>query len=142
MTQTGRATLCLINAQRRAHGLASVRSDALLRRAALRHSSDMVKRRYFEHTSLDGRSFVSRIRAVGYFQSARFWRAGENLGWGVGANSTPRAIVRAWMMSPPHRHVILTPGFRNVGVGVVPGSPRYRTRGATYTADFGYRRIG
>jgi len=142
LTQTERATVCLINAARRAHGLAGVRSDALLRRAARRHSSDMVRRRYFEHTSLDGRSFVSRIRGVGYLQNARFWQAGENIGWGVGAGSTARAIVRAWMNSPPHRHIILTPGFRNIGVGVVPGSPRHRTRGATYTADFGYRHTG
>jgi len=140
LAQIERSTLCLINVQRRAHGLHGVRSNSLLRLAAIRHSREMVNQRYFDHTSRDGRNFVARIRQTGYFQRAGFWRAGENLAWAVGPNSAPRAIVRAWMNSPPHRLTLLTPGFRAVGVGVIPGSPRFKGRGATYTTDFGYRR--
>jgi uncharacterized protein YkwD len=139
LPQIERSTLCLINVQRRAHGLHRVGSNSLLRLAAIRHSREMVNQRYFDHTSRDGRNFVARIRQTGYLQGARFWRAGENLAWGVDTNSAPGAIVRAWMNSPPHRRTLLTPGFRSVGVGVIPGSPRLRGRGATYTTDFGYR---
>lgn len=133
------STLCLINVQRRSHGLGRLRSNRLLRRAALSHSREMVASRYFGHRSRDGSNFVARIREAGYLLRTRYWRAGENLAWGVGADSTPGAVVRAWMNSPPHRHNILTQGFQSVGLGIIPGSPRSRDRGATYTTDFGYR---
>jgi uncharacterized protein YkwD len=139
IAQVEHATLCLINVQRRMHGLAPLRSNGLLRLAALRHSRDMVTNGYFEHQGRDGSSFVARIRQTGYFTHVRFWKAGENIAWGVGSQAPPRAIVRAWMNSPPHRRNILTAGFRGIGVGVTVGSPRYRGRGATYTTDFGYR---
>jgi uncharacterized protein YkwD len=77
--QIEHTTLCLINVQRRAHGLAPLRSDGLLRLAALRHSRDMVARGYFQHKSRNGSTFVARIRRTGYFTGVRFWRAGENI---------------------------------------------------------------
>jgi uncharacterized protein YkwD len=40
------------------------------------------------------------------------------------ARATPAGQVRALMASPPHRHVILTPTYRDAGVGVAVGSPR------------------
>jgi uncharacterized protein YkwD len=138
--QVEHATLCLINVQRRTHGLAAVRSNGQLRLAAVRHSRDMVAKRYFEHTSRDGRTFVARIRQTGFFKHVQFWRAGENIAWGVGANASPASIVRAWMNSPPHRRNILQPAFRRIGVGLTIGTPRSRGLGATYTTDFGYRK--
>ena len=137
--QIERATLCLINVQRRAQGLPSLRPDRLLRLAALRHSRDMVVKRYFEHSSLGGGRFATRIRQTGYFAHSHFWMAGENLAWSVGPRSSPASVVRAWMNSPPHRRNILTRGYRDIGIGVVPGSPRRKARGTTYTTDFGYR---
>jgi uncharacterized protein YkwD len=139
VSQIERSTLCLLNVQRRTHGLGRLRSNRLLRLAALRHSREMVTSRYFAHTGRDGRDFLARIRETGYLLRSRYWRAGENLAWGVGANAAPRAVVRAWMKSPPHRRNILTPDFQSVGLGVIPGSPRFQDRGATYTTDFGSR---
>lgn len=139
LQQIERATLCLINVQRRAQGLPVLRSDHLLRLAAVGHSREMVVKRYFAHTSAGGGRFIARIRRTGYLARSRFWRAGENIAWGVGALSTPASIVRAWMNSPPHRHNILTRGFRDIGIGIVRGSPRIGGRGATYTTDFGSR---
>ena len=63
-------------------------------------------------------------RRSGYMRSARRWRVGENLAWGAGGKSTPKAIVRAWMHSPPHRKAILTRSYRDVGLGVVSGIPQ------------------
>ena len=137
--QVERATLCLINAQRRAHGLARLRTNRLLRKAALRHSRDMVRKRYFDHTSPGGQTFLDRIRDSGYLLRARTWNVAENIAWGQGPFGTPSGIVRAWMNSPPHRHNILTAGFRSIGVGIAPGNPRSGSRGATYTTDFGSR---
>jgi uncharacterized protein YkwD len=139
VSQIERSTLCLLNVQRRAHGLGRLRSNHLLRLAALRHSRDMVTNSYFAHNGRDGSSFLARIRRTGYLLRTRYWRAGENLAWAVGTNVAPRAVVRAWMKSPPHRRNILTPDFQSVGLGVIPGSPRFQDRGATYTTDFGSR---
>jgi uncharacterized protein YkwD len=133
------ATLCLINVQRRAHGLPAVRSNRLLRLAAVRHSREMVADRYFAHNSRDGSSFLARIRRTGYLRGSGSWNAGENLALGVGRQSTPGSIVRAWMNSPPHRHNILTRDYRDIGIGIVPGNPQSGARGATYTTDFGSR---
>jgi len=134
-----RATLCLLNAQRGMHGLARLHANRLLRRAALRHSREMVRKRYFDHTSPSGETFDYRIRQTGYLQGSQAWSLGENIAWGEGPFATPRGIVRQWMNSPPHRHNILTPGFRSIGIGVSPGNPRSGSGGATYTTDFGSR---
>jgi uncharacterized protein YkwD len=135
------ATLCLINAERRGHNLRPLRLNQRLSKAAQDHSRDMVRRRYFSHTTPDGSSFVQRIRGAGYLRAARTWIVGENLGWGWRRLGTAAQIVRAWMNSPPHREEILRPSFREAGIGVVSGVPRPLPRGgATYTVDFGVKR--
>lgn len=134
----GRATFCLLNAERRRRRLARFRMSAPLGRAAGRHARDMVKRRYFSHTTPNGSSIVDRILQSGYLARYGSWRIGENLGWGWGKGATPRAIVAAWMKSPPHRRNILNRRFRDVGVAVVLGSPRQSRAGSiTYVLDFG-----
>jgi uncharacterized protein YkwD len=137
--QVERTALCLINAQRRAHGLGRLRSNPLLRLAAVRHSRDMVAREYFSHTGPSGSDFVARIRDAGYIDTSRSWRVGETIACGTGVAATPATIVRGWMRSPPHRRILLAPGFRGVGIGIALGTPTYGGRGATYTADFGGR---
>jgi uncharacterized protein YkwD len=132
-------TLCLINSERRSHGRRGLRSNRLLHLAARRHSRDMVRDHFYAHTSPSGQTFDDRIRQAGYLRGARSWFLGENIAWGKGTYATPRAIVRAWMNSPPHRHSILSSSFRSVGVGVAAGTPRSGGRGATYTTDFGSR---
>jgi uncharacterized protein YkwD len=136
-----RATLCLINRERRSRGLRPLRSSGTLAAAARGHSRDMVRRRYFSHTAPGGARVVQRIRRGGYLRSAKRWRLGENLGWGSGGDAAPRAMVRAWMNSPPHRKAILTASYRDAGVGVSLGLPLSAPGlGATYTVDFGTRR--
>jgi uncharacterized protein YkwD len=136
-----RTTLCLLNAERRARGLSSLRLSRPLSRAARRHSSDMVGRSYFAHTAPGGPSLVQRVRRNGYLKSAHRWRLGENIAWGASGRSSTEAIVSAWMHSPPHRKAILTRAYRDVGVGVAAGVPSAgQAGGATYTADFGVRR--
>jgi uncharacterized protein YkwD len=137
--QSERSALCLINAQRRAHGLRRLRSNPLLRSAAVNHSRDMVADQFFSHTDPDGTDFVARIRETGYIDPARYWRVGETIGWGTGAESSPGAVVHAWMHSPPHRKIILSPDFRSVGIGIAIGGHGRDGTGATYTADFGNR---
>ena len=136
------AVLCLVNRERAGRGLVALRADARLDRAAAAHSLDMVRHRYFDHTSPTGSTVLSRIRATGYLAHARAWAAGENIAWATGRLATPTAIVAAWMHSPGHRANILRPQFRDVGTGVAVGvpAPGIRLGGATYTQDFGARR--
>ena len=135
------ATLRILNAVRDAHRLPSLRLNGKLSEAARRHSRDMVRRRYFSHVTPEGLGFSDRIRGTGYLRTNRRWLVGETLAWGSRRRAAPARIVTAWLNSPPHREVILTAAFRDVGIGVVGGVPRELPRGgATYTADFGVKR--
>src|SRR3954470_8669415 len=65
------ATLCLLNQQRRAHGLRSLRNDGKLGRAAAGHPRDMVTQHFFDHNSRNGATFASRIKRTGWTKSRR-----------------------------------------------------------------------
>jgi len=136
-----RALLCLLNKTRRANGLRPLRGNARLRKAAERHSRSMVVRGFFSHVEPGGLSSLDRIRRTGYLSRARSFACGENIGFGEGATSSPRSMMRAWMASAPHRANILTGRFREVGLSAVPGTPGSAgASGGTYTTVFGTRR--
>jgi uncharacterized protein YkwD len=133
------ATRCLVNAERRAHGVRRVRADRDLRRAARRYAKQMVAQDFFAHESPSGSELHERVRASGYLRGADGWSAGENLAWGSGSLATPAATVRAWMESPGHRANLLSDRFREVGVGIAPGAPVDGAggRAATYVTVYG-----
>jgi uncharacterized protein YkwD len=140
--KVGKATLCLLNVQRRTHGLRKLRENAKLRRASADYSQLMVSEGFFSHVSPSGSTFESRVRGTHYLDAARAWAIGENIAWGTGGLGTPRSIVRAWMHSPGHRANILNGTFRDIGIGIATGAPipaGAAANGATYTTDFGYR---
>lgn len=99
-----------------------------IRIAARAHSVDMGRNGYFEHDSLDGRTFADRMRMAG-FSGAQPW--GENIAAG---QSSPEEVVQGWMDSPGHCRNIMTPEFRTIGIGYaeVEGSPY----GRYWTQDF------
>ena len=134
-----RTTACLLNSVRRANGARTLRFSKRLRRAARYHNLDMIRRRYFAHQSAAGGPDLGRrLRRAGY---RNYRMAGENLGGGTGRFITPRNMVRAWMASPGHRENVLRRDWREFGVSIVRGwAPRGRTKGATYTTDYGVRR--
>jgi uncharacterized protein YkwD len=132
----GSAVRCLVNLQRARHGLHALHFSARLRAAASAHSADMVARSFFDHVAPGGATLLDRARRAGY----RGRTLGEDIGWGTYDLGTPAAIVQAWMHSPPHRAVILSGRFREIGVGVAIGTPDSRTEtGAVYTLDAGRR---
>ena len=134
-----RATVrCLLNEERAQQGVRKLRNHTLLRVAATRHSNDMVARTYFDHDGPAGSTLVSRVTRVGYVNPRVGWTVGENIGWGSGELSTPKAMVQAWMESPGHKANLLNPSFKDVGIGIALGSPRGGD-GVTYTTDFGAR---
>jgi uncharacterized protein YkwD len=140
--RTQRAVLCLVNRERARHDLSRLRRRDDLGRAARRYAGEMVRRGFFSHVSPDGVTMVDRLRAVGYVRDGDAWSVGEDLAWGTGARATPAAIVDAWLASPPHRRILLTPGDRDIGVGVAQGVPVDPApgEGATYAAELGVRR--
>jgi uncharacterized protein YkwD len=140
--QIRHATLCLLNAQRRAHGLRGLRANPRLRRAASGFARLMERANFFSHTSPSGSTPLSRIRSTSYLHGARSWTIGENIAWGTGAYATPRGTVSAWMRSAGHRRNILDPAFHEIGIGVAHGAPvgvGAASSGATYATDFGSR---
>jgi uncharacterized protein YkwD len=135
------AIICLVNRERAAQGESALTANAQLEQSAQAHTDSMVSENYFEHISPQGETPVMRMRAAGYIYSSRIgYEVGENIGWGTLADSTPRAIVAAWMASPGHRANILNHHFRDTAIGVSPRLPRLLTRspsGGIYTQDFG-----
>jgi uncharacterized protein YkwD len=133
----GQATVCLVNRERTTRGLPQLRLNPLLSATSLEHSQDMVRLNYFEHTSADGRTVGDRLRIIGWSRGVNA-SAGENIAYGVGSKSTPKAIVAAWMRSKGHREDILRPAFTEIGIGVALGAPEVTASdSATYTTDFG-----
>jgi uncharacterized protein YkwD len=124
------AILCLLNLQRAAKKLPLLHSSARLRKAARRHSADMLRRGYFDHQGPGGPTLPDRLRRVGYWPAS----AAENLGMGAGPLATPVNMVLAWMDSDSHRENILERKYTDLGIGVVRSSNQ-----AAYTTDFGVR---
>jgi uncharacterized protein YkwD len=131
-----RSVLRLQNRQRRAHGLRPLRPCHSLRRAAKRHARDMVRRHYFGHVSFAGRTVIDRVGRAGY---GRRFSAGENLYYVVSRRPSPSQVVAAWMASPTHRHQMLNPAWREVGIGTMMRPPFRGRGGVTAVGVYGAR---
>jgi uncharacterized protein YkwD len=131
------SVLCLVNAERAQRGLAAFKAQTQLAKSADGHAKDMVRRGYFSHTSKDGRELADRVRAAGYLKGR--WSIGENLAWGTGVLATPANIVKAWLDSPGHKAIMLSPNFRDAGIGLAIGSPKSAAAGATVALNVGKR---
>jgi uncharacterized protein YkwD len=79
---------------------------------------------------------VNQVRGQHGLARVRVSSALAAIGQRRGGAST---VVRMWMESPPHRAVLLSSGFRRIGIarrwGILGGSSR-----AVVTADFASRR--
>jgi uncharacterized protein YkwD len=134
----GQATLCLLNQQRAAGGVAPLTENAKLTVASTRYSQRMVDEAFFDHQAPDGTTLVDRLTGAGYaVDDAPV--VGENIGLGSGSLATARSMVQAWMASAGHRANLLSSDYSQVGLGVVLGTADDRSSGATYTTDFGSR---
>ena len=140
--QLERHVLAELNEVRRAHGLRTLRRSAPLSVAADRHSRAMGRHGFFEHESRDGSSFWRRVKRFYPARGYRSWSVGENLLWSTPGLDAARA-VELWLASPGHRRNILTPRWREIGLGVVfvPHAPGvFGGRDVVViTTDFGVR---
>jgi len=142
MPRVAASTLCLLNEERAAHGLPAVAQNPSLDRASVAYSQRLVRESFFAHEAPDGSDVVDRLTAVGYIRDDVAWTVGENLAWAQGVLATPANVMRAWMESPGHRENILGRDFREIGVGIVMGTPSPGPEGATFTTEFGRRSSG
>ena len=99
----------LVNIERADADLPAQAWNRELAVAAQLHAEDMVDNDYFDHTSLDGRSFSDRTDDAGYGGFAR----GENIAAG---QQTPEQVMESWMGSTGHRQNILSDADE-IGVG-------------------------
>jgi uncharacterized protein YkwD len=136
--QAQKAIRCLINKERSPN----LDRDRRLTNAAEYHSRYMRNHTCFSHRCAGEKDVIGRLRRFNYIVSGlSFWMYGENLGWGLRNDGTPRNIVQGWMRSPGHRANIKNARFRDIGVGFQHGSPNDPDApGGLYTVDFGVRR--
>ena len=140
--QARAAIRCLLNRKRANHGLRRLDKSRRLKRAAQKHTKHMKRNRCFAHECPGEASVLSRLKKVRYIHNGlRRWSYGENIAYGGSHMGSPKAIVRAWMHSDGHRHNILNPDFREIGVGILFGiPPEPGANGTTFTTDFGMRK--
>ena len=118
------------NAERVKQGVSPLKQQPALTQAARWLAQDMATKNYFEHTDRQGRDIDARLPAFDYTN----WRnIGENIAAG---QRTPAAVVAGWMKSPGHRANILSPQFREIGVGYAAGRGHLKTY---WVQDFGSR---
>ena len=141
----------LINSERSRHGLKPLAWDNQLARVAGMHSRDMSRRKYLGHDSPEGNTFSDRYRQAGYACDIRvgmqIYAGAENIAlarlynsettinsvttfdWNSPAQLAHRT-VDGWMNSRGHRENILTPHWRQEGIGIEigPGNAVYITQ--------------
>lgn len=125
-----------LNRVRAAHGLERLRTQAGLRAAATEHTHSMLTAGFFAHESPDGTPFHDRIRKHYPSHGWSAWSVGETL-VSSGGRLDARAVVDAWLASPPHREVILSERWRKIGIGALANPVSAST--LAITADFGFR---
>ena len=89
----------------------------------------------------EGRRAISAMVALADLTRSGFingysWTAGETLAWGWGTRSGAKATVKAWLNSPEHRAILLSPTYRWVGIGRNCGSYLGHPDACVWTADF------
>ena len=117
------ALLCEIDRARGRRDARDLRASEQLDLAAARHAADMRERRYFSHVSPGGGDLGDRARRAGFARRDCSWAVGEVLSWGVGPRSTAAGTVRAWLSSPSHRSILISPRYGQVGLGMQAGTP-------------------
>ena len=112
--------LALTNGVRKQHRLKPLQYDGHLREVARQHSTDMIRRKFFDHNNPDGLTPADRI-ARGH--RTLIGTSGENI-WQIQSarTYTTRALAKQsmanWLASPGHRANILKPDYTHLGVGV------------------------
>ena len=137
-----REVLRELNRVRAGHDLQPVRQVPGLRIPAVAHSRAMLELDFFDHASADGTTFDKRLRAYYTNRGWQTWSVGETL-LATSEGLDARQMVAEWIKSKSHRAIILSPTWRDVGIGVQYAAAPPSTFGGVptviVTADFGLR---
>jgi uncharacterized protein YkwD len=125
--------LCMTNYARGVNGLAPLRPNSQLGRAAAQKSIDILGCGEFSHYAC-GRSFYFWDQKFGYLRGC--WKVAENIAWGTGSFATVRSIVTHWLESTEHHENILGP-YKEIGIGVRVGKLEGNEGASVWTQDFG-----
>jgi uncharacterized protein YkwD len=129
------AMLCLVNYARARSGLAPLRLVSTLNLAGQAKLQADLSCDQFSHSPC-GRPFES-VFAL-YLAGASSYQIGENLAWGTGYYGTPRQTLNNWLHSAEHRANLLTPQFRDLGIGYLRDQSFRGLQGATlWSQEFG-----
>jgi hypothetical protein len=102
------------NGERAKLGLAPLKLNAALSKAAAAKAADMFAHNYWAHINPNGTTPWFFIRQAGYTYTV----AGENLARDF---DTTDAMVAAWMASPTHKANIIHTKYQDTGIAVVNG---------------------
>jgi len=108
------STVEAVNRVRAEHGLEQLTVNPVLVEIARDHSRDMVRRGYFDHRSPAGDYVQDRVQR----RSIAYSRIGENLHMSRRIADPVRTAVESWLKSRSHRKLLLSPEFRETGIGV------------------------
>lgn len=106
--------LTLVNKEREARGLSSLKMNDQLSTAAAGKADHMFANNYWAHFAPDGTSPWYFIKSAGY----SYVYAGENLAKGFTSSTD---AVEAWMNSPTHKANILSPQYEDMGFAIREG---------------------
>jgi uncharacterized protein YkwD len=125
--------LCMTNYARAVNGLAPMKTNRQLGRAATQKSIDILGCNEFSHYAC-GRNFYFWDQKFGYMKGC--WKVAENIAWGTGSFATVRSIVTRWLESPEHHENILGP-YTEIGIGQRVGQLEGYSGAAVWTQSFG-----
>jgi uncharacterized protein YkwD len=129
LASTRDAIIACTNSERAKHGLSPLRRSRALRRAAQFHANNMSRRHFFAHKDTSGRTPADRV--LMFQKHNHFHVIGENIAAGYGSG---RSACHSWLVSSTHRHNILDPTYRWIGIGYASGNGG---DGTYYVQDFG-----
>jgi len=105
-----RDLLSHINRHRRELGCSILVWDRRLAALGLRHSEDMARRQFFDHTNPDGLDPFERMERAGL----RYHAAAENLAMGATSGDE---VFEGWMNSRGHRRNLENCVYARIGIG-------------------------
>lgn len=110
-----RQILTLINIERARVGVSPLTWNATLAKVAEDYACTMAAEDFFDHIHpVTGEGPAERAATAGY----EFFAIGENL---AGGQTSAAEAVEGWMSSPGHRNNLLSPEWKETGLGIRRG---------------------
>ncbi len=98
----------LLNKERTKAGVPELKLNSNLAALADIRAKELVSN--YSHTRADGTTVFDMAKS----ENIKFNVIGENIAYG---QSTPSAVISAWLISPPHRKNMLSGDYKSVGIG-------------------------